>query len=125
MRHADRGTVVLQACYGVNDLADFNGSHTQFQNLFTMLGHYDYQFSPANHFSVRIYGTRNHTSGFTGGLGQNETPIAFGGTENFINQGVSGVFSVNTVMGRKVNELRVNSRRNRIASRMARGSRRI
>ena len=73
-----------------------------------MLGHYDWQITQANHFSARIYGTRNNTSGFTGGLGQNETPIAFGGTENFVNQGVSGAFAVNTVMGRKVNEFRVN-----------------
>ncbi len=88
-------------------LAGFNGPHTQFQDLFTILGHYDYQFTPANHFSVRAYGTRNHTSGFTGGLGQNETPAAFGDTENFLNEGISTVFSLNTVLGRKVNELRV------------------
>ena len=56
---------------------------------------------------MRAYGTRNHTSGFTGGLGQNETPAAFGDTENFLNEGISVVFSLNTVMGRKVNELRV------------------
>ena len=98
----------MNACYGVNSLADFNGPSNQFQNLFTVLGHYDWQISQANHFSARIYGTRNHTSGFTGGLGQNETPIAFGGTENFVNQGVSGAFAVNTVLGRKVNEFRVN-----------------
>lgn len=102
------GQSFLNACYGVNSLADFNGAGNQFQNLFTVLGHYDWQISQANHFSARIYGTRNHTSGFTGGLGQNETPIAFGGTENFVNQGVSGAFAVNTVLGRKVNEFRVN-----------------
>ncbi|MGB0034066.1 MAG: carboxypeptidase regulatory-like domain-containing protein [Candidatus Acidiferrales bacterium] len=98
---------MLNACFGVNSLADFNGPSNQFQNLFTLLGHYDYQFSPANHFSVRGYVTRNHTSGFTGGLGQNEIPAAFNDTEDFINQGVSGVFSLNTVLGRKVNEIRV------------------
>jgi hypothetical protein len=92
----------------VNNLGDFNGPNNQFQNLFTVLGHYDWQISQANHFSARIYGTRNNTSGFTGGLGQNETPIAFGSTEIFVNQGLSGAFSVNTVMGRKVNEFRVN-----------------
>ena len=97
----------MNACYGVNNLGDFNGSNNQFQNLFTILGHYDWQVNQANHFSARIYGTRNHTSGFTGGEGQNETPLAFGGTENFVNQGISGVFSLNTVMGRKVNEVRV------------------
>jgi hypothetical protein len=101
------GSSVLQDCYGVSSLAGFNGPHNQFQNLFTILGHYDYQFSPANHFSIRGYGTRNHTSGFTGGLGQNEVPVTFGETENFINQGISGVFALNTVLGRKVNELRV------------------
>jgi hypothetical protein len=100
------GESVLHSCYGVDSLAGFNGANNQFQNLFTILGHYDYQFSPANHFSIRGYGTRNHTSGFTGGLGQNETPVAFGTTENFINQGVSGVFALNTVLGRKVNEIR-------------------
>ena len=91
----------------MNSLADFQKSSNQYQNLFTVLGHYDYQFSPANHFSIRGYGTRNHTSGFTGGLGQNEIPADFSETENFINQGVSGVFSLNTVLGRKVNEIRV------------------
>jgi outer membrane receptor protein involved in Fe transport len=102
------GQSYLNACFGVNNLGDFNGANNQFQNLFTVLGHYDWQISTANHFSARIYGTRNHTSGFTGGLGQNETPISFGGTENFVNQGVSGAFAVNTVLGRKVNEFRVN-----------------
>jgi hypothetical protein len=101
------GQSFLNACYGVNNLGDFNGANNQFQNLFTLLGHYDWQINQANHFSVRAYGTRNHTSGFTGGLGQNETPISFGGTENFVNQGISGVFALNTVMGRKVNEVRV------------------
>ena len=101
------GQSFLNACFGVNSLADFQKSSNQFQNLFTILGHYDYQFSPANHFAVRAYGTRNHTSGFTGGLGQNEIPADFSETENFINQGVSGVFSLNTVLGRKVNEVRV------------------
>ncbi len=101
------GSSILQDCYGVSSLAGFNGPHNQFQNLFTVLGHYDYQITPANHFSIRGYGTRNHTSGFTGGFGQNEVPVAFDETENFINQGVSGVFALNTVLGRKVNEFRV------------------
>jgi len=101
------GQSFLNACFGVNSLGDFNKSNNQFQNLFTLLGHYDYQFSPANHFSIRAYGTRNHTSGFTGGLGQNEVPAAFSETENFINQGVSGTFALSTVLGRKVNEIRV------------------
>ncbi|MGA7914320.1 MAG: carboxypeptidase regulatory-like domain-containing protein [Candidatus Acidiferrales bacterium] len=101
------GDSVLQDCYGVSALSDFNGPHNQFQNLSTVLGHYDFQISPANHFSNRTYWTRNHTSGFTGGLGQNETPSAFGSSENFINQGISSIFSLNTVLGRKVNEIRV------------------
>ena len=79
----------------------------QFQNLFTILGHYDYQFSPANHFSVRSYFTRNHTNGFSGAQGQNEIPQAFDNTENFTNKGGAVVFSLNTVLGRKVNEVRI------------------
>jgi hypothetical protein len=100
------GDLVLQDCYGVTSLAGFQGAHTQFQRLFTILGHYDYQFSPANHFSLRSYFTRNHTDGFSG-IGQNEINNAFDGTENFINKGGSGVFSLNTVLGRKVNEIRI------------------
>lgn len=98
---------VLKACYGVNSLADFEGANNQFQNLYTVLGHWDWQLSPANHFSIRGNGTRNHTSGFTGGRGQNEIQAAFENTENFINQGLSGTFALNTVLGRKVNEIRV------------------
>ncbi len=101
------GQSFLNACFGVNSLADFNKASNQYQNLFTLLGHYDYQLSPANHFSIRAYGTRNHTSGFTGGLGQNQVPADFSETENFINQGIAGSFSLNTVLGRKVNEIRV------------------
>ncbi|MGH9713923.1 MAG: carboxypeptidase regulatory-like domain-containing protein [Candidatus Acidiferrales bacterium] len=98
---------ILQACYGVSNLAQLEGASNQFQNLNTVLGHWDWQMTPANHFSIRGYGSRNHTSGFTGGRGQNEIQDAFGNTENFINQGISGVFALNTVMGRKVNEIRV------------------
>jgi len=100
------GKHLLPACYGVPNLAAFEGSNGQYQNFFTLLGHYDYQFSPANHFSIRGIGTRNHTNGFTGGQGQTETFDAIGNTENFVNQGITGVFSLTTVMGRKVNELR-------------------
>jgi Carboxypeptidase regulatory-like domain/TonB dependent receptor len=110
-QHPAAGDSVLQDCYGVSSLAGFNGPHNQFQNLFTVLGHYDYQLSAVNHMSVRMYGTRNHTSGFTGGLGQNETPSAFGSSENFINQGISTVFALNTVLGRKINEIRVSYQR--------------
>jgi hypothetical protein len=101
------GQNLLPACYGVPNLAAFEGAHTQFQNFFTLLGHYDYQINNANHFSIRGFGTRNHTSGFTGGQGQSETFDAIGNAENFVNQGISGVFSLTTVLGRKVNEVRV------------------
>jgi carboxypeptidase family protein len=99
-------TRLLPGCYGVANLGALEGPNTQFQNFFTLLGHYDYQFSPANHFSIRGLGTRNHTRGFTGGHGQSETFDAFGDTEDFVNQGISGVFSLTTVLGRKVNEIR-------------------
>jgi hypothetical protein len=101
------GDLVLKDCYGVTSLAGFQGPHNQLQNLFTILGHYDYQFSPANHFSIRSYFTRNHTNGFSGAQGQNEIPQAFDNTENFTNKGASVVFSLNTVLGRKVNEIRI------------------
>jgi hypothetical protein len=101
------GEALLPACYGVQTFADLNGPHNQYQNFFTLLGHYDYQFSPANHFSVRGLGTRNHTNGFTGGQGQTETPYSIGTAENFVNQGIGGVFALTTAMGRKVNEARV------------------
>ena len=78
---------------------------TQFQDFFTLLGHYDWQINAANHFSVRGLVTRNNTKGFTGGHGQSETSDAFIDTEAFVNQGVSGVFALTTVMGRRVNEL--------------------
>jgi hypothetical protein len=99
-------THLLPGCYGVPNLGALEGAHTQFLNFFTLLGHYDYQFSPANHFSIRGFGTRNHTKGFTGGHGQSETFDSFGDTEDFVNQGISGVFSLTTVLGQKVNEIR-------------------
>src|SRR5216684_5450825 len=99
-------TRLLPGCYGVPNLGALEGAHTQFLNFFTLLGHYDYQFSPANHFSIRGFGTRNHTKGFTGGHGQSETFDSFGDTEDFVNQGISGVFSLTTVLGTKVNEVR-------------------
>jgi Carboxypeptidase regulatory-like domain/TonB dependent receptor len=98
---------LLPLCYGVPNLGALEGPHTQFQNFFTLLGHYDWQITPANHFSVRGLGTRNHTRGFTGGHGQSETSDAFIDTEDFVNQGISGVFSLTTVVGRQVNEIRV------------------
>jgi hypothetical protein len=99
-------THLLPGCYGVANLHALEGASTQFQNFFTLLGHYDYQITPANHFSIRGFGTRNHTRGFTGGHGQSETFDAFGDTEDFVNQGISGIFSLTTVLGRKVNEFR-------------------
>jgi len=101
------GELVLMDCYGKSSIAGFQGASNQFQNLFTILGHYDYQFSPANHFSVRSYFTRNHTDGFSGAQGQNEIPQAFDNTEDFTNKGGAAVFSLNTVLGRKVNEIRI------------------
>src|SRR5271156_4283078 len=101
------GELVLMDCYGKSSIAGFQGASNQFQNLFTILGHYDYQFSPANHFSVRSYFTRNHTNGFSGAQGQNEIPQAFDNTEDFTNKGASVVFSLNTVLGRKANEVRI------------------
>ncbi len=100
------GDSVLKDCYGVSNLGQLLGSSNQFNNFYTVLGHWDWQASSANHFSIRGYFTRNHTNGFNGAAGQNEIPNAFDDTENFINQGVSGVFALNTVLGRKVNEIR-------------------
>jgi hypothetical protein len=101
------GMNLLPACYGIPNLGALDGPHQQFQDFFTLLGHYDYQLTNANHFSIRGLGTRNHTRGFTGGHGQSETSDAFGDTEDFVNQGISGVFALTTAMGRKVNEVRV------------------
>ena len=100
-------THLLPGCYGVADLHALEGPHTQFQDFFTLLGHYDWQINASNHFSIRGLGTRNHTRGFTGGHGQSETSDAFIDTEDFINQGISGVFALTTVRGVKVNEVRV------------------
>ena len=101
------GQPVLPVCYGVKNFAALNGPHNQYQNFFTLLGHYDWQINNANHFSVRGLGTRNHTNGFTGGQGQTETPYSIGTAENFINQGIGGIFALTTVSGRAVNEVRL------------------
>ncbi len=100
-------THLLPGCYGVPNLGALDGPHTQFQDFFTLLGHYDYQLTSATHFSIRGLGTRNHTRGFTGGHGQTETSDAFIDTEDFINQGISGVFALTTIHGNRVNEIRV------------------
>lgn len=99
-------THLLPGCYGVPNLGALDGPHPQFQDFFTLLGHYDYQITPANHFSIRGLGTRNHTRGFTGGHGQSETFDSILDTEDFVNQGMSGVFALTTARGRKVNEIR-------------------
>jgi len=99
-------THLLPGCYGVPNLGALEGGHTQFQDFFTLLGHYDYQITQANHFSIRGLGTRNHTRGFTGGHGQSETFDSILDTEDFVNQGMSGVFALTTARGRKVNEIR-------------------
>jgi len=98
---------LMPACYGVATVGGLNGPHNQYQNFFTLLGHYDWQINAENHFSVRGLGTRNHTNGFTGGQGQTETPYSIGAAENFVNQGVGGVFALTTAVGRKVNEARI------------------
>ena len=88
--------------------AALEGVNNQFQNLFSILGHYDYQFTPKNHFSARVFFSRNHTNGFTGGRGQNEISDAFDNTENFHNEGVNSVFTLNSVLSNtKINELKV------------------
>ncbi len=98
----------LPAGYGVPNLAAYEGPHTQHQNLFSGLAHYDWQASPAHHFSFRGFLTRNDTNGFTGGNGQNETSHAFDDTEHFVNQGVNTVFTLNSVLGAaQVNEIKV------------------
>jgi Carboxypeptidase regulatory-like domain/TonB dependent receptor len=93
---------------GIADLGALEGAHTQFQNLYSVLGHYDWQMTSNNHFSIRSFFTRNHTDGFTGGRGQNEIQAAFDNTENFHNQGLSTAFGLVSVLGaHKVNELRL------------------
>ena len=88
-------------------LAALEGPHEQFQNLFSILGRYDWQVSGGTSVSIRSFFTRNHTDGFTGGRGQNEIQAAFDNTENFRNQGVNTVFTLNNVFGSKTNELKV------------------
>jgi hypothetical protein len=93
---------------GIADLGALEGAHTQFQNLYSVLGHYDWQMTTNNHFSIRSFFTRNHTDGFTGGRGQNEIQAAFDNTENFHNQGLSTAFGLVSVLGaHKVNEFRL------------------
>ncbi|PYV26482.1 MAG: hypothetical protein DMG27_06685 [Acidobacteria bacterium] len=94
--------------YNIGDLSQLEGPHQQHQNLFSGLVHYDYQITPAEHFSARSFFTRNDTDGFTGGNGQNETAHAFDDTEHFDNQGVNTVFTLNSIFGAsKVNEVKL------------------
>src|SRR5581483_9602792 len=103
----DVSGVVVGAPYNFS-LSSLEGPHTQSQDLFSVLGHYDWQINNANHFSIRGFFTRNNTDGFTGGQGQNETVLAFNNSEHFQNQGPNAVFTLNTVLGaNKVNELKL------------------
>ena len=94
---------------GIADLADLEGPHTQFQNLFTVLGRYDLQLGANDRISLRSFYTKNHTNGFTGGRGQNQIQADFGNTENFENSGHNSVLTWNKVLsaGKAFNELKV------------------
>src|SRR6202522_1483388 len=85
------GEALLPACYGVPTIGALNGAHNQYQNFFTLLGHYDYQFSPANHFLNRGLGSLNHTNGYPRGQGQTGAPYSMRIAENFGRQGIGGV----------------------------------
>ena len=95
--------------FGIADLHDLEGPHTQFQNLFTVLGKYDLQAGANDRISLRVFYTQNKTDGFTGGNGQNQVQVAFDNTENFENSGHNSVLTWNKVLagGRGSNELKV------------------
>jgi hypothetical protein len=95
--------------FGIANLADLEGAHTQFQNLFTILGKYDLQAGDNDRISLRTFYTSNKTDGFTGGRGQNQIQADFGNTENFENKGHNSVLTWNKVLagGRGFNELKV------------------
>jgi hypothetical protein len=95
--------------WGIADLADLEGAHTQFQNFFTVLGKYDLQAGANDRISVRAFYTQNKTNGFTGGRGQNQIQADFGNTEHFENSGYNGVLTWNKLVanGRGANELKV------------------
>lgn len=95
--------------WGIADLAGLEGTHTQFQNLFTILGKYDLQAGPNDRISLRSFYTRNKTDGFTGGRGQNQIQADFGNTEKFENSGHNSVLTWNKVLagGKGFNELKV------------------
>jgi hypothetical protein len=94
---------------GILDLADLEGVHTQFQNLFTVLGKYDIQAGSNDRISMRVFYTKNQTDGFTGGRGQNQIQADFGNTENFENSGWNGVLTWNKALasGKGSNEIKV------------------
>ena len=95
--------------FGIADLADLEGAHTQFQNLFTILGRYDLQLGANDRISIRSFYTQNKTDGFTGGRGQNQIQADFGNTEKFENSGHNSVATWNKVLsgGKAFNELKV------------------
>jgi hypothetical protein len=95
--------------FGIADLSDLEGPHTQFQNLFTILGRYDLQIGANDRISIRTFYTQNKTDGFTGGRGQNQIQADFGNTENFENSGHNSVITWNKVLsgGKAFNELKV------------------
>ena len=95
--------------WGIANLADLEGTHTQFQNLFTILGKYDLQLGQNDRISIRSFYTRNKTDGFTGGRGQNQIQADFGNTENFENSGHNSVLTWNKVLagGKGFNELKI------------------
>jgi hypothetical protein len=100
------GQPVLSACYGVrNSLHDFEGQHPQSQNFFSVLGHYDFEMDSTDHFSARVFGTRNDAKGMTGAQTQAETIDAFGNAQNFVNSALSGVLTLTTLRGPDVNEI--------------------
>jgi hypothetical protein len=95
--------------WGIANLADLEGAHTQFQNLFTILAKYDARVGQNDRISLRSFYTSNKTSGFTGGRGQNQIQADFGNTENFTNSGHNSVLTWNKTLagGKGFNELKV------------------
>jgi carboxypeptidase family protein len=95
--------------WGIADLASLEGTHTQFQNLFTVLGKYDLQVGSSDRISLRAFYSQNKTDGFTGGRGQNQIQADFGNTEHFENSGYNAVLTWNKALlnGKGSNELKV------------------
>jgi len=95
--------------FGIADLADLEGTNTQFQNLFTVLGKYDVQIGSNDRISLRVFYSQNKTDGFSGGRGQNQIQAAFHNTESFENSGHNSVLTWNKVLagGRGSSELKV------------------